>query len=163
MDILWSYIWLNTAFLRRYSCWPSPSQPRSRRWSTTTWGKSSDRGSAPLEAAILYPVVLTLTLLLVNAALWLHACNVALAAAQEGVRVARAYGSNLSASTLVAERFAQRVGGSFLISAHATAGRTGGTVSVTVQGEALTLVPLLKLTVSQIAHAPIERWSTPTR
>ncbi|WP_405394923.1 TadE/TadG family type IV pilus assembly protein [Microbispora hainanensis] len=130
--------------------------------STTTWGKSSDRGSAPLEAAILYPVVLTLTLLLVNTALWFHARNVALAAAQEGVRVARAYGSNLSASTVVAERFAQRVGGSFLLAPHAIAGRTGGTVSVTVQGEALALVPLLKLTVTQVAHAPIERWSTPT-
>lgn len=116
-----------------------------------------------MEAAILYPVVLTLTLLLVNTALWFHARNVALAAAQEGVRVARAYGSSPSASTVVAERFAQKVGGSFLIAPHASVGHMGSTVSVTVQGEALTLVPLLRLTVSQIAHAPIERWSTPAR
>ncbi|WP_063843197.1 TadE family protein [Sphaerimonospora mesophila] len=134
---------------------------RSRRSSTSTWRRSSDRGSAPLEAAILYPIVLTLILLMVNTALWFHARGVALAAAQEGVRVARAYGSNLSAGTVVAERFARKVGGSLLVSPQASVGRRGDTVSVTVQGEALALVPLLKLRVSQVAHAPIEQWSTP--
>ncbi|WP_433498571.1 TadE family protein [Sphaerimonospora sp. CA-214678] len=114
-----------------------------------------------MEAAILYPIVLTLILLMVNAALWFHARGVALAAAQEGVRVARAYGSNISAGTAVAERFARKVGGSLLVSPQASVDRRGDTVSVTVKGEALALVPLLKLRVSQVAHAPIEQWSTP--
>lgn len=100
---------------------------------------------------------------MVNTALWFHARGVALAAAQEGARVARAYGSDLSAGTVVAEKFARKVGGSLLISPQVSVGRTGDTVSVTVQGEALTLVPLLKLSVSQVANAPIEQWSTPSQ
>ncbi|MFF3671599.1 TadE family protein [Microtetraspora malaysiensis] len=119
-----------------------------------------ERGSATLEAAIVYPAVLLLILLAVNTALWFHARNIALSAAQEGLRVGRAYGSSLSAGQGTAERFARQVGGSFLQSPTVNVDRTGDTVVVTVRGQAISLVPLLNLTVEQVARAPMEKWTS---
>ncbi|GII52805.1 hypothetical protein Pth03_11940 [Planotetraspora thailandica] len=119
-----------------------------------------ERGSATLEAAVVYPVVLLLIMLAVNTALWFHARNIALSAAQEGLRVARVYGSSLSAGQATAERFAQEVGGSFLQSPVVNVGRAEDTVVVTVQGQAVSLVPLLDLTVDQVARAPLEKWTS---
>jgi len=119
-----------------------------------------ERGSATLEAAVVYPAVLLLILLAVNTALWFHARNIALSAAQEGLRVGRAYGSSFTAGQGMAERFAQEVGGSFLQSPVVNVGRAGNTVVVTVRGQAISLVPLLDLTVEQEARAPLEKWTT---
>ncbi|GAA4561102.1 TadE/TadG family type IV pilus assembly protein [Planotetraspora kaengkrachanensis] len=119
-----------------------------------------ERGSATLEAVVVYPVVLLLIMLAVNTALWFHARNIALSAAQEGLRVARAHGSSLSAGQVTAERFARQVGGSFLLSPAVNVGRTEDTVVVTVRGQAVSLVPLLDLTVDQVARAPMEKWTS---
>jgi hypothetical protein len=55
-----------------------------------------------------------------------------------------------------AERFVQEVGGSFLQSPVVKVDRNGDTVEVTVRGRAISLVPLLNLTVEQVARAPME-------
>ncbi|WP_370026411.1 TadE/TadG family type IV pilus assembly protein [Planotetraspora sp. GP83] len=113
-----------------------------------------------MEAALVYPVVLLLILLAVNAALWFHARSIALAAAQEGVRAGRAYSSSLSAGQAAAERFVRQVGGSFLTSAQVGAERNTDTVVVTVRGQAISLIPLLTLSVEQVSRAPAEKWTS---
>ncbi|MFC5830051.1 TadE/TadG family type IV pilus assembly protein [Nonomuraea insulae] len=118
-----------------------------------------ERGSATLEAAVVYPVVLLLVLLAVNVALWFHARNLALSAAQEGLRVGRAYGSSLEAGKGAAERFAREVGASFLLSPEVEARRGGDAVSVTVRGQAISLIPALTVSVDQVAQAPVEKWT----
>ena len=52
-----------------------------------------DTGSASIELVILFPALLLLVTAMIQYALWFHARSLALAAAQEGVAVARAYGS----------------------------------------------------------------------
>lgn len=121
--------------------------------------KGCERGSATLEAAIVYPVVLLFILLAVNTALWFHARNTAMAAAQEGVRIGRAYGSTPAAGQEAARRFIQKVGGSFLRSATVTVDWSGDTLAVTVHGEAISLIPPFGVGVEQVARAPVERWT----
>jgi Flp pilus assembly protein TadG len=51
--------------------------------------QSADRGSSAVELAILAPVLLLFMLFIIEFALWFDAKHAALAAAQEGARVAR--------------------------------------------------------------------------
>ncbi|MFB4269630.1 TadE family protein [Nonomuraea sp. GTA35] len=119
-----------------------------------------ERGSAALEAALVYPAVLLLVLLTMNTALWFHARTLAMAAAQEGLRAGRSYGSGMSAGQTTAERFVREAGGSFLTRTKIAVTRDADTLEVSVSGEAISLVPLLTLTVTQVARAPIEKWTT---
>ncbi|WP_158558047.1 TadE/TadG family type IV pilus assembly protein [Spongiactinospora gelatinilytica] len=120
-----------------------------------------ERGSATLEATVIYPMVLLLILLAVNAAMWFHARAIALAAAQEGLRAGRAHGAGLTTGQTAARDFLRQTGGNFLTSPSVRAERTGGSVQMVVTGRAISLIPLLDLGVEQVARAPLERWTTP--
>ena len=119
-----------------------------------------ERGSATLEAALVYPAVLLLVMLTMNTALWYHARTLAMAAAQEGLRAGRAHSASPSAGQATAERFIREAGGSFLTHAKVAITRDASTLEVSVSGQAITLVPLLTLPVTQVARAPIEQWTT---
>ncbi|MEU6720739.1 TadE family protein [Nonomuraea sp. NPDC046802] len=119
-----------------------------------------ERGSATLEAALVYPAILLLVLLTMNTALWFHARTLAMAAAQEGLRAGRSHGSSPSAGQTTAERFIHQAGGSFLTHPKVAVTRDTDTLEISVSGQAITLVPLLTLTVTQVARAPIEKWTT---
>ena len=124
---------------------------------------STDAGSITLETVIAFPVAMLAVLLTINAALWYHARNTALAAAQEGVRTARAYGANRSQANTTATSFARTTGDGFLLGPSAdTSGSTATTVVVRVRGEAVSLIPGLHLRISQVAHGPVERFTVPT-
>lgn len=125
--------------------------------------QSREQGSVTLEIVIAVPVLLTAVLITLNAALWYHARNIALSAAQEGVRTARAHNANPTTSGSNALEFARDTGDGFLLSpAVDTSGTTGTTIVVRVSGKAVTLVPGLNLTVSQVARGTRERFTTPT-
>jgi hypothetical protein len=127
-------------------------------------GQPTDRGSVTLETVIVFPLALLAVLLTINAALWYHARSIALAAAQEGVRVGRAYGANPHNASSTALSFARTTGDGLLLSPAADIGGTNSqTVVVHVTGHAPSLVPGLNLTVSQVARGPIERFTIPTR
>ncbi|MEU8393687.1 TadE family protein [Nonomuraea sp. NPDC048892] len=119
-----------------------------------------ERGSATLETALVYPAVLLLVLLTMNTALWFHARNLAMAAAQEGLRAGRSHGSSPSAGQTTAEHFIRQAGGSFLTRPEVTVTRDADTLEVSVSGQAISLVPLLPLAVTQVARAPVEKWTT---
>ena len=121
-----------------------------------------DTGSASIELVILFPALLLLVTALVQYGLWFHARSVALAAAQQGVAAARAYGANPATGRDVALRFVAEHASESLLSATATSTASGGQhVEVVVTGHAPSVLPGLSgFTVQQAASAPVERFTT---
>lgn len=121
-----------------------------------------ERGSFSLEIAVLFPVVLLLTFGVVQAALWFHARDVALSAAQNGVRAARAYNGSQGAGQQQASAFLTQAGGSGVLkNAAVFASRGAQQATVTVTGQAPKVITLLPtLSVTQTATGPVERFTT---
>lgn len=124
----------------------------------------SERGSATAEVVIVLPVIMLAILACMQICLLFFAQSIALAAAQEGVRAARADGASHSAGATVAQRYAERTASGFLgaISASSTASATS--VRVVVRGESLSLVPFLPaITISEEAAGAVERFTVEGR
>ncbi|MGW0809011.1 TadE family protein [Nonomuraea sp. NPDC002799] len=124
----------------------------------------ADRGSVTAEAVIVLPVVMLTILACMQLCLLFFAESVALAAAQQGVRAARAFGAAHTSGAGVAKRYAEQTAGGFLTSISAASNGDASTIRVTVRGRSLTLVPFLpSIEVSQQAAGPVERFTTPGR
>ena len=85
-----------------------PARPQTRRGlgpgpAVLPDGAADDRGSATLELTVLFPMLLLLIFGVVQGALYFHARNVALAAAEQGVRAGRADGQADPAGTAARE------------------------------------------------------------
>lgn len=121
-----------------------------------------DAGSASVEVAILFPVVLLVVTAIVQYGLWFHARSIALAAAQEGVTAARLYQADPAAGPDRARAFVEAHGSDILTEVTATATVPGpDQIGVQVTGRALSLLPGMPgLAVSQSAEGPIERFTT---
>lgn len=123
----------------------------------------AERGAATLEIVILFPVVLLITFGVIEGALWYHARNIALAAAQEGAEVASAADSSLGAGAARAAEFAATAGSDGMLT-NVSIGSSGGAeqVTITVSGNSLSLFPGWGgMRISQTASAPVERFTTP--
>jgi Flp pilus assembly protein TadG len=123
-----------------------------------------DRGSVTVELAIVFPALLLIVTALIQYALWFHARSLALAAAQQGVAVARAYGSTADAGRDTALAFVTDHGAGTLLSASAaTSNPAVGQVQVVVTGRSLSVLPgVAGPAVSQAAAGPVERFTTET-
>jgi Flp pilus assembly protein TadG len=121
--------------------------------------RRDDRGSGTLELVVAFPVVLLLVFTIIQAALFFHARNVALAAAQEGVRAATAYGGTSSIGVGVARDFLTGPGDGALQRSRVTRDTGKQQVIVTVSGTTPAIVPGLLLPVSQTASGPVERFT----
>ncbi|MFE4512676.1 TadE family protein [Kitasatospora sp. NPDC056783] len=131
-----------------------------RRADGRTTRSSRDRGALSLELAVLFPVVMIVIFTLIESALWFHARNVALTAAQRGVETARLQNSSLGDGATRARAYLDKVGGGSLRDASvSTSG--GATVTVTVTGRVDTWIPGLTFSVRQHASAPKERVTQP--
>jgi Flp pilus assembly protein TadG len=119
------------------------------------------RGSATLEIVVLFPAVLLATFGLVQGALYYHARDVALAAATDGLTVARSRSGSAEEGRRAALTFLQRAGGDHVLPASlVTSERTVTTAKVTVSGHALSLVPGVPgWDVQQTASGPVERFT----
>lgn len=126
-------------------------------------GSTPERGAATLELVVIFPVVLLITFGVLEAALWYHARNVALAAAEEGVRVATGEGSSVDAGVSEATDFALRAGADDVLSGVTVRPEGDDTeVSITVTGHSLSLFPGWSgHEVSQTASGPVERFTNP--
>jgi len=118
--------------------------------------RGSESGSTTLEVAVVFPAVLVLVLLVVQAALYWHARDAALSAAQQGLSAAKVAGPAAGQSR--AEYVATQLGG--INTPHATAAR-GAEITVVVSGGAPSLVPGLTMTVSESAAGPSEAFGAP--
>jgi Flp pilus assembly protein TadG len=121
----------------------------------------NDRGSASLQLVIIFPVVLLIISAVVEGALYYHARNVALAAAQEGLRAARVQNGTANDGAARAQQFINSAG-KLLNDLNITPTRTAEQASITVKGTAPSIFAGLNLPqISQTAQGPVERFSTP--
>ncbi|HEY5015293.1 MAG TPA: pilus assembly protein [Streptosporangiaceae bacterium] len=121
-----------------------------------------DSGALLLSYIIVMPAFLASLMFIAQASLWYLARSAALAAARQGVDAARVPGSSTSAGQNAALQFAQRSASGFLLNPGTSAnGSTATTITITVSGRAPTIVPGMLLNVTQVAQAPVERFTTP--
>jgi hypothetical protein len=119
--------------------------------------RSGDTGSATISIAIVFPAIALLFLALAQAVMVTAAHQVALAAAEEGLRVARTHHGTLAAGRTAAITFAGHEP-VLLSPAVAVSGTT--TIAVTVHGGAPALLPGLHLSLSAQARGARERFTT---
>lgn len=132
---------------------------RRRPW------RRRERGDVALELVLLAPIIIFMIFVVIQFSLWYHARHVVTVAAQEGARAARA----ANTSTVAAEQagrdrayaFIDTLGGSIVENPSVTVNRGVATVSVRVTGNAVHIVPGLRLQVWGQSVAPIERFVPP--
>ena len=129
---------------------------------TSSSRQRDGRGSVSIELVILLPVLFAVMFLGMQAALFHHARTVAIAAAQEGARAAGGENTQSSDGIRAASAFINDAGGDdVLTDANATADRTATTVTVTVSGHSLSVIPGWRPVVTQSASLPVERLTAP--
>jgi hypothetical protein len=116
-----------------------------------------ERGDDNVAAAILYSAILLVAWAGIQIAVVLLGRGVALGAARDGVRSARLPPADPAAAAASAETYTRNATGTWLSNAHAGVSSDGERVTVTVTGEATTLVPFARFPISQTASGPIER------
>lgn len=124
------------------------------------WDMHADRGGSPVELAIVAPVLLLLGFTVVQAALTFWANQIALAAATQGVNVERGYQASPGSGGAHAREFLAGAGEG-LNNQQVTVSRTGRQVTVTVTGNAISLLPGVTFDISRTAHGSVERVTTP--
>jgi Flp pilus assembly protein TadG len=132
------------------------------RPATSSRRRTDERGSASVELVILLPVLFAVMFLGMQAALFYHARTVAIAAAQEGARAAGAENGKTSDGINAAYAFISDAGGNDVLSgANTSANRTPTTVTVTVTGHSLSVIPGWNPVITQSASLPVERLTAP--
>lgn len=108
--------------------------------------------------ALLWIAMLALVLAVVQVAMIFYSGQLALAAAEDGVRSGRYYGApSTESARRDAEAFLNRAAGSTLAGAVVTATLDGATLRVTVAGDAPSVVPGVRMRVSREAVGGLER------
>ncbi|WP_308257876.1 TadE family protein [Pseudonocardia lacus] len=123
-------------------------------------GREERGGATSVEMALLWSAMLTLILAVVQVALVFYAGQLALTAAQDGLRSGRAYqAATADAARRDAQAFLDRAAGSALLNPDVTAmvEPATGTLRVTVTGDAPSLLPGFTMPVSREAVGGIER------
>ena len=108
---------------------------------------------------IVVPVVLFAVLLVVQYGLAYYAHQVAAGAAHDGAAAAAREHSSAGDGAALAEELVREAGGSLLSSYKATASSDGATVTVTVTGHAVSLLPFFgTITVKASGSAAVEKF-----
>ncbi len=118
-----------------------------------------DRGALTLGYLVVLPFLFLFIMVMIQASFWFLAREAALAAARQGADAARAFGASRAAGPAAALTFARRSGRGYLDApAASSAGSSRTTVSITVTGQAPSLVPGLVVAVSETVQAPAEEF-----
>lgn len=124
-----------------------------------------DRGSSAVELAILAPVLIMMTMLIVQFAIWFDARHAALAAAQAGDRIAREEAASNQAWATDAETEANNYFHALdtsvitLVNMPTATRMPGNEVAVTVQGNVNGVIPI-PMRISVTVSGPIECFRT---
>ncbi len=127
----------------------SGSTRRRARW-------AGDSGAVAARLVIGTPLLLLLILGVIQFALWEHATNLAEAAAQQGLSVARLQGETAQAGTAETLSILAQLAGGILISPQVSTTRTGATTTVVVSGHAESVVGIFTMPVRATAAGPTE-------
>jgi len=134
----------------------------SQRKPATSSRRRDERGSVSIQLVILLPALFAVMFLGMQAALFYHARSVAIAAAEEGARAASAESGTQSDGVAAADAFVSDAGGDDVLSGvSVTADRTATTVTVTVTGNSLSVIPGWTPRIEQSASLPTERITAP--
>lgn len=115
-----------------------------------------DAGFGTLEAVIVIPVIVFLTMLVVQYALLWHARNVTEAAARDGLRVARGYEASAAQGEAAAEQYLATVAPRLLSGRDCTVQRDATTVSIVCRATVSSVVPFGEFSVTERASGPVE-------
>lgn len=133
--------------------------PRLRSGRTHWWRAGPpERGSVSIQQVILLPLVFMVVFAGLQGALYYHASTIAGAAAQDGARAAAAYdnlGSLEAGRAAAVSALAQSHGS--LQNYGVAVSNTGDGATVTVTGEALSIVPGIAPGVTRSATLPWEK------
>lgn len=131
----------------------SVRHPSSGRWV----GWSAQRGSTSIQMVMLMPALFTVLFLGLQAALYYYAATVAGAAAQDGARVAAAYGSGGTDAGAAAARSALDQSHGSLQNYTVAASASVAGPEITVTGDTLSVLPGMTFSVTRSASLPWER------
>ena len=131
-----------------------------RCWRRPTTKLSKDRGSSPVEFAIVAAAMIFLGFAVVQAGLVYYANSIALGAATQGVNVERSYQAPPGSGTAHTNEFLDTAGAG-LRNRTVTTRRSETEVRITVSGNAISVLPGLSFSVSRSAHGAIERPTAP--
>jgi Flp pilus assembly protein TadG len=123
--------------------------------------RRGEEGFAALEAVIVIPVVIILTMLVLQYVLLWHARNLAQAAAQDGVRVARSYQATSGEGQAAASSYLDAAAGRMLTSRTISTSRSPTVVTVRVHARVIAIVPFGTYTVTESASGPVEQFTSP--
>ncbi|WP_199827668.1 TadE/TadG family type IV pilus assembly protein [Streptomyces specialis] len=120
-----------------------------------------DRGAAAIaETVVIFPVLMTVILLIAHVAVWAQAVHAAQAAASQGLSAARAQDGTADDGRREIETVLRQLGGP-LQNVTADIDRTAERTEVQVDGVALPLLPWLRLPVPAEAAGPTETFQPP--
>ncbi|MHB8294357.1 MAG: TadE/TadG family type IV pilus assembly protein [Acidimicrobiales bacterium] len=131
-------------------------RPGGRRHASRSARWRGESGAVAAELVIATPLLLLLILGVIQFALWEHATNLAEAAAQQGLSVARLQGETAQAGTAETQSVLTQLAGGVLIGPQVRATRTGASTTVVVSGHAESVVGLFSLPVQATAVGPTE-------
>lgn len=118
-----------------------------------THGRSQ---AGQVELVIVFPVVMLVILVLLQAVFWFLGRSVAFDAAQDGVRAAAVVDGSSSAGVAAAKSDLAQLAGPMLSNTTVGAIRNGNRAQVTVTGRAESIVPGWSLIVTASASLPVE-------
>ena len=140
--------------------------PTRRQWQriradsdTAEPGAGSDRGSTVAEAVIIVPVIIIITLVVVQFVLLWHGRHVAQAAAQTAARAAATYQGSAEDGRVDGDAYLAEVAPNLLPGRDVQVTRDATTVTVTVHADVLTVIPFGHFTIDERATAPVEAFT----
>ena len=108
---------------------------------------------------IIVPIVVLLTMVVVQFVLVWHGRHVAQAAAQTAARSAAAYQATAAVGQADGDAYLQQVGENLLPGRTVRVNRDASTVTVTVTADVLTVIPFGSFFVDESATAPVEAFT----
>ncbi len=126
------------------------------------WRCSGERGSSAVELVVLAPVLMVMVFVIVQAALYMHARHVALAAAQQGARIARTTDLTTAQGIAVAQAgtldYLRQIGGDVVTAPAVTVTRDAYDATVVVQADAVSILPM-RLHLTERSRGPLETFT----
>ena len=124
-----------------------------------------DDGSSAVELVLLTPLLMFVIFVVVQAALYMHARHVVLAAAQQGARLARTAAPNDQAAVDSARAgtysYLHQLGADIVADPNVTVTRAGGQATVRVTAHAVSILPGFTLNVVETSSGPVEMFRAP--
>ena len=117
-----------------------------------------DRGDATVEAVIIVPVIVVLTLLVVQFVLVWHGRHLAQAAAQTAARSAATYQAQPAAGQAAGDQYLAEVAPNLLPGRTVIVTRDAENATAIVTADVLTVIPFASFDVRETATSPRERF-----